>query len=101
MKIISVAEEDTNVLLGLLGIEGRVIKTQNPLEFKKEFEKILEDESIGIILLNEKYLIRYSEYFKIKKLQKTPIIVEIPDIKAPVDENYFEELITKYIGISI
>ncbi len=101
MKIVSVAQEDTNIMLGLLGVQGYVISSQEPQIFQEEFDKILQDEEIGIILINEKYLLRHKSYFKKKKNQKLPIIVEIPDIKAPLNEDYFQELIEKFIGIKI
>lgn len=101
MKIVSIANEDTNIMMGLLGIEGYEIKTQDPTKFKKKFDKILEDEKIGIILMNEKFLIRYKSYFKSKKLEKTPIIVEIPDMKAPLKSDYVEDLIEKFLGLKI
>lgn len=99
MKIISVAQEETNIMLGLLGIKGYNLSDQKPQEFKEQFDELLKDETIGIILINEKYFLRNQEYFKKKKNKKHPIIVEIPDIKAPFKEEYYEDLIKKFIGI--
>lgn len=101
MKIISVAQEDANIMLGLIGIESYQIKSQESKKFKEEFDKILEDKEIGIILMNEKYLLRHQDYFKAKKSQKKPIIVEIPDLKGPFKEDYFKELIQRFIGVKV
>ena len=101
MKIISVAEEDTNVMFGLLGIQGYEIKAQNSREFQIQFDKILQDETIGVILLNEKYLIRFKDYFRKIKIQKSPMIVEIPDMQSSLKDDYFQVLVEKFIGLSV
>jgi vacuolar-type H+-ATPase subunit F/Vma7 len=101
MKIISVADDETNVMFGLLGIQGFEIKAQNPKEFQTQFDQILQDEDIGVILLNEKYLIQYQNYFRKIKIQKSPLIVEIPDMKASFKDNYFQNLIEKFIGLAV
>ena len=88
-------------MLGLLGIQGFEIKTQNQKEFQAQFEEILQDEDIGVIMLNEKLLIRFQDYFKRVKILKRPMIVEIPDMKGPFEDNYFQDLIKKFIALSV
>ncbi len=101
MKIICVSDEDTNILFRLIGIKGYEISSNNPAIFQEEFDKILEDKDIGLVLLNEKYLMRQHDYFKVLKLQKTPIVVEIPDMKAPLKESYFRHLVERYLGLTL
>ena len=100
MKIISISDEDTNIMFQLIGIQGYIITTNEPDLFKEEFDKILEDPEIGLILMNEKYLVRQEKYFKKLKLKKLPIIVEIPDLKAPFKEKYFRHIIEQFLGLT-
>ncbi len=88
-------------MMQLIGIEGYLISTDVPNQFYREFDKILLDKSIGLILLDEKYLLRYKEYFKHLKLQNIPIIVEIPDLKAPLDKEYFRHLLEQYLNLTL
>ena len=101
MKIICVSDEDTNILFRLIGIRGYEISSNNPTIFQEEFDQIVKDKEIGLVLLNEKYFMRQRNYFKQLKLQKTPIIIEIPDMKAPLKETYFRHLIEQYLGLTL
>ncbi|MHA1511391.1 MAG: V-type ATP synthase subunit F [Promethearchaeota archaeon] len=56
-------------------------------------------KDIGLIIISEKFLIRFKDYFKTLKARKTPIIIEIPDIKGSLDFDYFQKFIQKYIGL--
>ncbi|MHA1744975.1 MAG: V-type ATP synthase subunit F [Promethearchaeota archaeon] len=98
MKIISIAGEETNLMLHILGIEGFIIKTNRPHQFQQEYEKIMKDKDIGLILLDEKHLLRNQDYFKKKKLQTYPVIVEIPDMQAPLGAAQFQSLFEQTLG---
>jgi len=98
MKIISIAGEETNLMFHLLGIEGYTIRSHRPHQFQKEYEKILEDKDIGLVLLDEKHLLRNQDYFKKKKLQTYPVIVEIPDMLAPLGAAHFKSLFEQTLG---
>ena len=100
MKIKCVSDSDSGLLFQLLGIETYTPKSVDQDKFIDEFNQILKDPNLGIILLNEKFLLRYRDYFKTVKSRKTPIIVEIPDIQGPLPEKYFEEFIKKYLNFS-
>ena len=54
---------------------------------------------MGIIIINEQYLIRYREYFKEIKAQRLPIIVEIPNIEGALSQQYFESFIKTLLGL--
>ena len=99
MKIVSVGDEHLNLMFGLIGITGYKITTNDEDELKAQFNEILRDKDIGLIIMSEKFLIRFKEYFKTLKAQKSPIIIEVPDIKGPLDFNYFQQFIQKYIGL--
>ena len=99
MKIICVSDEETNILFGLIGIQGYSIKADTLDVFKQKFEEILEDQEIGVIILSETYLLRYWDYLKIIKLRKRPLIIEVPDMKAPLQEDYFRQLIEHNLGL--
>jgi vacuolar-type H+-ATPase subunit F/Vma7 len=99
MKIICVADEDTNLMFQLLGIESICIDSEDPDKFIEEFTKILMDKDIGLILIKERYLINQKKFFKTIKNQRLPCIVEIPDIVNPLPEDYFENFIKKYLEI--
>ncbi|MHA1585104.1 MAG: V-type ATP synthase subunit F [Promethearchaeota archaeon] len=99
MKIVCVSDEETNILFGLIGIQGLTIKADNLTTFKQKFEEILEDQEIGVIILSETYLLRYWDYFKVIKLRKSPLIIEVPDMKAPLEEKYFRQLIEHNLGL--
>ncbi|WP_457557651.1 V-type ATP synthase subunit F [Candidatus Harpocratesius sp.] len=101
MNIICIADEDTNIMFGLIGIQGFTLPEMDFRKFKIEFEKILSNKSIDMIIMNEKYLLRFKNYFKGIKSQKFPIIVEIPDIKAPFSADYYNHFIKQYLGLSI
>lgn len=99
MKILCVADEDTNIMFGLLGIESRVIQDDNPEKLQQEFDQILQDKDIGVILMKEKYLLANPKYFKNLKTQHLPLIIELPDILNPLLENDFEDYIKKILQI--
>jgi vacuolar-type H+-ATPase subunit F/Vma7 len=101
MKILVVDNEDTNIMFQLLGIDSYEIKSNDPIKFQAEFDKILENTDIGLIIMNEKYLLRNKEYFKQVKNRKSPIIIEIPDLFSPLSHEYYKEFIETYIGLNM
>ncbi len=101
MKIKVLSDEDTNLMFRLVGIEGIEISNSNQKEFEAEFTKILQDPTIGIILINEKDYLRFNSFLKPLKLRQFPIIVEIPDLKAPLQAEYYKETLEKMIGLTI
>jgi len=99
MKIVSVGDEHLTLMFGLIGITGYKITTDDSDEFKEQFDKILRDKDIGLIIMSEKFLIRFKDYFKTLKARKTPIIIEVPDIRGSLEFEYFQKFIQKYIGL--
>ncbi|MHA1610631.1 MAG: V-type ATP synthase subunit F [Promethearchaeota archaeon] len=100
MTIICVADEDTNIMFGLLGIEGYLLPENDQNKFVREFDKLLHNDEIQLIFMPEKYLVKYKNYFQQIKIQRHPIIVEIPDIKASFNADYFNHHIKQMVGLS-
>ena len=90
MKIVSVGDEQLTLMFGLIGITGYEITTDDEDELKEQFNEILRDKDIGLIIISEKFLIRFKNYFKTLKTRKTPIIIEFPDIKGPLEFDFFQ-----------
>ena len=79
MKMYLISDNvDTWTGMRLAGVEGAVIHTRE--ELREELDKALADQSIGIILLTEKFGREFPEIIDNVKLErKFPLIVEIPD----------------------
>lgn len=99
MKIVSVSDIDTNIMFQLMGIESYILNEDNFDSFKKDFEKILQIPDLGVILLNEQYLVRYQSYFKEIKMKRLPLIVEIPNIQGSLSQDYYENFIQKMLNL--
>ncbi|MFX1388847.1 MAG: V-type ATP synthase subunit F [Promethearchaeota archaeon] len=85
-KIHILGQEDLVVLLGLLGLEGTIINSEE--QFSKEFNKLIDDPSIGMIVIAmalSEDLINNLINFKLNN--KQPFIFILPDIFQPrIDE---------------
>ena len=86
-------------MFGLIGITGYQITNDDEDEVKEQFNEILRDKDIGLIIISEKFLIQFKDYFKSLKAKKAPIIIEVPDIKGSLEFDYFQKFIQKYIGL--
>ncbi|MFX0031477.1 MAG: V-type ATP synthase subunit F [Candidatus Hodarchaeota archaeon] len=98
-KIFVIGEEETVLMMGLLGIEGLIL--DKPGEFLKEFNILIQDPSIGMLIVamelqNEdtKYLLDY------KLNRKKPFVFYLPDVFKPKlgEQVAFLEEIIKSIG---
>lgn len=94
-----IGEEDTVILLSLLGIDGTIINQKS--EFLKEFNKVIRNPSIGMVIIAvdlDSNLIDYLTEYKLNN--KKPFIFSLPDIFNPnieEDEMFIEE-ISKSMG---
>lgn len=79
MKIYLISDNvDTYTGMRLAGVQGCIVHERN--ELKDELEKALTDQSIGILLLTEKFGREFPDIIDDVKLnRKLPLIVEIPD----------------------
>ena len=80
MEVRVVADENTNILFQDLGYKTVLIDDLQQGNFETDFDHILEDQDIGVIILCDKYLRGHREYFQKIKIRKLPVIVGIPDI---------------------
>ena len=79
MKMYLISDNvDTYTGMRLAGVDGIVVHEQD--ELKQALERVLEDKSIGIVLLTEKFGREFHQIVDDVKLNhKTPLIIEIPD----------------------
>lgn len=98
MKIYLICDNtDTKVGMKLAGIEGVIVHGQE--EFVDALNKALADETIGIILINEKLCKLATEFVNnIKMKYSKPLIVEIPDRHGTGRKSDF---ITSYVKDAI
>ncbi len=100
MKIAVMGDEDTAALFKLAGA-GRVV-TGGDVE--KEFDELVEDGEVGIIIITERMADRLSAKIARVKIQRElPIIVEIPDKKGKIEEreDSVEKLIRRAVGVEV
>jgi V/A-type H+-transporting ATPase subunit F len=102
MEIVVIGDEDTRTGFKLAG----VTQTYPGEEIKAHLTEMLQDDSIGIIMINERYAEENREVLnragKDKK-RLTPVIVEIPDSKGPItrETDPLQELIRRALGAQI
>lgn len=79
MKMYLISDNvDTQTGMRLAGIEGCVVHETD--EVRRELERAVKDENIGIVLLTEKLGKLVPDYVRELKLKLAqPLIVEIPD----------------------
>lgn len=98
-KIYAIGEEETILMMGLLGIEGTVLN--KPEEFLNEFNSLKKDTSIGMIIIAMDLLDNDIQHLLEHKLSKEkPFIFYLPDIfkSKPEDRTVFLKEIFKSIG---
>lgn len=99
MKLFLISDNiDTQMGLRLAGIEGVVVNGLE--EFNLEFEKVLNDESIGILLLTSVvFNLDRDRIQKLKLSLNNLLIVEISDRHQSHDvQSMIDETISKIIG---
>jgi len=94
---------DQSAVLGfsMVGVEGLEIRKVK--EAVEQFRKVLEDQSIGIILITERVaeLIR-QEIDQYQFHHQFPLIVEIPDRMGPMEGRAgIREMVNRAIGINL
>lgn len=79
MKMYLISDNiDTWTGMRLAGVEGVVVHEKE--ELKAEFDKVLADKTIGIVLLTEKFGREFPDLVNDVKLNhRQPLFVEIPD----------------------
>lgn len=79
MKMYLISDNvDTYTGMRLAGVDGIVVHEQD--ELKQALERVLEDKSIGIVLLTEKFGREFPAIIDTFRLErKMPLLVEIPE----------------------
>lgn len=102
MKMYLISDNvDTLTGMRLAGVEGEVAHGRK--EAKAAVEKILEDRTLGILLITEKLSFEIPELIdEIKLNRKQPLLVEIPDRHGSGrQENFITTYINEAIGIKL
>ena len=88
---------DTYTGMRLAGVDGVVVHERK--ELREQLEKVLQDKSIGIVLLTEKFGREFPELIDEIKLKRTmPLLIEIPDRHGTGRKKDF---ITSYVNEAI
>ena len=98
MKMYLISDNvDTYTGMRLAGVDGIVVHEQD--ELKQALERVLEDKSIGIVLLTEKF---GREFPAIIDTRKMPLLVEIPDRHGTGrKKDFITSYITEAIGLKL
>lgn len=102
MEIVVIGDEDTRTGFKLSG----VTRTYPGEEIKTHLMEMLQDDSIGIIMITERYAEENKEVLNRARKDKkrlTPVIVEIPDSTGPItrETDPLQELIRRALGAQI
>lgn len=99
MRIMLIGDEESSILFHLIGIESEIAEENSDL-FKKQIQKIIDNPSIGILLITENTFVRHKDIIiPLKMKMRQPIIVEIPDMMQKFKEEYINDIYSKSIGI--
>jgi len=92
---------DTKVGMRLAGVEGVVVHEKK--EVLAEIDKVINDETIGILLITEKLVELFPEKIAELKISiSRPLIVSIPDRHSSNEDNdYITRYIREAIGLKI
>lgn len=88
---------DTLVGMRLAGIEGEVVTTAEEVE--ASIKRVLEDETVGILLITENLCIMCSDLvYEVKLNRPRPLLLEIPDRHG---SGRTKDSITRYVRDAI
>ena len=83
---------DTYTGMRLAGVDGVVVHERK--ELREQLEKVLQDKSIGIVLLTEKFGREFP--------RKIPLLIEIPDRHGTGrKKDFITSYITEAIGLKL
>lgn len=102
MKMYLISDNvDTYTGMRLAGVDGIVVHEQD--ELKQALERVLEDKSIGIVLLTEKFGREFPPIIDTFRLErKMPLLVEIPDRHGTGrKKDFITSYITEAIGLKL
>ena len=92
---------DTYTGMRLAGVDGVVVHERK--ELREQLEKVLQDKSIGILLLTEKFGREFPDILDEFRLdRKIPLLIEIPDRHGTGrKKDFITSYITEAIGLKL
>lgn len=92
---------DTYTGMRLAGVDGVVVHERK--ELREQLEKVLQDKSIGIVLLSEKFGREFPDILDEFRLErKIPLLIEIPDRHGTGrKKDFITSYITEAIGLKL
>ena len=92
---------DTYTGMRLAGVDGVVVHERK--ELRDQLEKVLQDKSIGIVLLTEKFGREFPDILDEFRLdRKIPLLIEIPDRHGTGrKKDFITSYITEAIGLKL
>lgn len=102
MKMFLISDNvDTYTGMRLAGVDGVVVHERK--ELREQLEKVLQDKSIGIVLLTEKFGREFPDILDEFRLErKIPLLIEIPDWHGTGrKKDFITSYITEAIGLKL
>ena len=92
---------DTYTGMRLAGVDGVVVHERK--ELREQLEKVLQDKSIGIVLLTEKFGREFPDILDEFRLErKIPLLIDIPDRHGTGrKKDFITSYITEAIGLKL
>ena len=92
---------DTYTGMRLAGVDGVVVHERK--ELREQLEKVLQDKSIGMVLLTEKFGREFPDILDEFRLErKIPLLIEIPDRHGTGrKKDFITSYITEAIGLKL
>lgn len=102
MKMFLISDNvDTYTGMRLAGVEGVVVHEE--AELRAEIEAVCRDDTVGIVLLTEKFGRDYPELVnEVKASHRLPLFVEIPDRHGTGrSKNFITDYVNQAIGLKL
>ena len=102
MKMYLISDNvDTYTGMRLAGVDGVVVHERK--ELREQLEKVLQDKSIGIVLLTEKFGREFPDILDEFRLErKIPLLIESPDRHGTGrKKDFITSYITEAIGLKL
>lgn len=92
---------DTCTGMRLAGVDGVVVHERE--ELRSELEHVLHDETVGVVLLTEKFGQEFPDIIDQFRLErKMPLLIEIPDRHGTGrKKDFITSYITEAIGLKL
>ncbi len=101
MRAVAIGEYDFVLGFRFSGIDGIIIEDDSKLI--DTFKKLLERKDIGIIIIQEKFFVKFRDVLEsLLEGKLYPVIVSIPGKEGKISkEDFLSKLIKRAIGIEI